>query len=151
MLYIIRGLQGSGKSSVARDLEKRDMVDVVLEIDDYWTDVYGHYCYVHEKRENSHNWLRGKVNKLLSSGLSIAVPEVFESIAEIKTYTDIASVWYNKQYKIIKTQTPWADNPSLLLERNLHGVPMERLLYLQERWEDHPEEEIWVLDEYCYS
>ncbi len=150
MLYIIRGLQGSGKSTVARDLEKRGVVDIIVEIDDYWTDVYGGYKYIHEDREKSHNWLRYKVNLLLYSNLIVAVPEVFESLAEIKKYTDIA-VKHHQRYHIFKVQTPWADNPSLLLEKNQHGVPMKRLLELQNKWEDHPEEEIWVLDEYCYS
>ncbi len=150
MLYIIRGLQGSGKSTLARDLRRQNKVDAILEIDDFWIDVYGTYKYIHEQREESHIWLRRRVDVFLRSGLNVAVPEVFERKAEVDSYTIFAKM-YDIKYTIIMARTPWHDNPTLLLERNVHGVPVERLLQLRNEWEDHPEEELWDLNEHCYS
>lgn len=149
MLILIRGLQGSGKSTYARKLLVENEVDCILEIDDYWS-AGQKYRYEHNKRTEAHTWLKQKICILLDKGIKVAVPEVFELVSELEEYITLATdvgLSY-KVYSLHKKLT--ASEVNLIVGLNIHGVPVSRIQYLNETWEEYPGE-ILVNNEHFYS
>jgi adenylate kinase family enzyme len=55
-LTLIRGLPGSGKSTIARDISYRDHCTVHCETDNYWIRHDGVYDFNKEYLKNAHAW-----------------------------------------------------------------------------------------------
>lgn len=140
MLYIIRGLQGSGKSTLARRLHVDNIVDVILEVDDFWA-AGRHYHYEPHRVTESTQWLKGKIEKLLKLGAKIALPEVLETVEQVDFYREVAML-LNRNSFVISMHPPEVTNldESYFHARNVHGVPAWRITEIKNRWEVYPGE-----------
>lgn len=120
-LVLIRGLPGSGKSTIAKMLDGF----VHLEADMFFTKENGEYIYEREKIKAAHEWCQAQAFSLLSLGGSVVVSNTFTRHREMAPYFEIADALGIKPSVIVATGN----------FKNVHDVPDEVIAKMRERWE----------------
>lgn len=124
-LYIIRGLPGSGKSTLSRRLvhesrhREADMFHMVGLT----------YKFDISKVKSAHEWCLSEITKLMTGEKAdCAVSNTFTRRWEYEPYILAANkAGYN--VAIIECHGTW---------KNIHNVPAETIRLMAERWEPHP-------------
>ena len=130
VMYIMRGLPGSGKSSLAKDLGKGGQI---FSADDYFM-VNGKYQFDPTKLPNAHLSTQRKTENALSNGVSpIVVDNTNVSREEMKPYAQMAKK-YGYDVEVAQPDTPWMFDAEKLAKRNKHGVPQEVIEDMMRRW-----------------
>ena len=122
-IVLIRGLPGSGKSTMAAAMSGY----VHLEADMFML-VDGAYQYDPTKVRDSHEWCRKQMRIALASGQSVVVSNTFSRLHEMKDYVTIGKD-FNIAVTVIDADGAWP---------NVHGVPLERIEQMRQRWEKLP-------------
>jgi predicted kinase len=120
-LLLIRGLPGSGKTTMAKALTTHTH----LEADMFFTDANGDYHYDRTKVGEAHDWCKAEVNKALKRGEDVVVSNTFTRVNELKQYLVIASL-NDARFSVIEATGDWP---------NTHGVPDEVIINMRKRWE----------------
>ncbi|XP_064208810.1 NEDD4-binding protein 2-like 1 [Anguilla rostrata] len=69
-LIIMRGLPGSGKTTLSWDIMKEyDYTGEVLSTDDYFIDDYGYYNFDFYSLERAHNWNQERAEEAMQNGV----------------------------------------------------------------------------------
>ena len=118
-IVLIRGLPGSGKSTMARKMEGYIHLeaDMFLEVD-------GVYVYEPSKVRNAHDCCVEAARKALGQGSNVVVSNTFVKLWEMKRYIDLGY-----PYRIIETRGRWP---------NIHGVAEEKIAFMAKGWESLP-------------
>ena len=128
-LYILRGIPGCGKSTLAEtlyELHGGSSDSIICTADDYFM-VDGHYRFNMKKLGEAHKWCQDRCKSGMEEGLSaVIVANTSTTEKEVKTYTNMAE---NYGYRIV----------SLIVEnrhggKNIHGVPDEVLENMHKRF-----------------
>jgi len=120
-LYIVRGLPGSGKSSLAKKL-----TELVYSADDFFTNKKGEYNFNAKLLGKAHEWCWGKVRDAMFIGANaVAVANTFTQAWEAERYYQIAEE-YGYSVFVIECQNDFG---------NVHDVPQESIDAMKERWE----------------
>ncbi len=128
VLYIIRGLPGSGKSTIARNMistaaQHEDIA--MFEADMYFEDEDGNYKFEPSKIKDAHEWCQRKVREYLEYNFNVIVSNTFTQVWEFQPYLDMA-----KEMGVeVRVITATGDYP------NVHNVPHESILRMKDRWE----------------
>lgn len=121
-LVLIRGLPGSGKSTIAKSL----CGFVHLEADMYFVDAVGNYQYEKARIKEAHEWCQRETQKHLARGDDVVVSNTFTRRFEIEPYIKIAS--------------GLGITPNVLIAtgkfENVHGVPADVIESMRNRWEE---------------
>lgn len=121
-MIIMRGLPGSGKTTIAKDLG----ADVICSADDYFTDSDGVYSFSPQRLKDAHENCQSRVKDALAQNLFVVVDNTHTRRWEMQPYIDMA-----KEYGI---------EPEIIIAKgeyqNIHGVPPEAIATMRERWED---------------
>ena len=133
MLYIVRGLPGSGKSTFAHS--KRFAGALVLENDMYHIRD-GVYVYQKENMPDAINWCMTACRYALLHHMDCVVSNTFTKCLYIRQYADLAN-YMNTQYKVFKCVGHW---------NNVHNVPSPVLDAMNKQWEDWQGEEVVDFD-----
>lgn len=123
VLYIVRGLPGSGKSTFAKSLGGKH-----FEADMYFIDENGVYNFDFAKIKMAHNWCMIQTQKaMVDEEPKIVVSNTFTQEWEMDTYFELAK---ENNYKVF----------SVVVEnrhggKNEHGVPEDKLQIMKDRFE----------------
>lgn len=119
-LFIIRGLPGSGKSTIAKQLHGFKHFEA-----DMFFIKNGIYQYDGSKIKQAHEWCQAKVLGELESGNDVCVSNTFTRKYEMQPYIDMAARFGILPNVIIATGS----------FKNVHGVPFEVVEKMRHRWE----------------
>jgi predicted kinase len=125
ILYIIRGLPGAGKNTLAEKLVHKDAV--CSAHDYFYKEVDGKEVYVWDasKIRESHAYCMRNVELLMKGGKDCAVANTFTEWWEFSPYYDLADKYgYVVQQIIVKG--PW---------KSVHNVPDAVLMRMQKRFQ----------------
>ena len=123
-LILLRGLPGSGKSTVAKLFDKA----LHFEADMYFLDADGNYQFDASKIKNAHNWCRHSVMDAMKEGHPIVVvSNTFTQEWEMEVYYLLAE---ELGYRVI----------SMIVEnrhegKNIHGCPDDKIEQMKTRFE----------------
>jgi len=130
----MRGISGSGKSTLARELGKGG---VVLSTDDYFVDpITGEYKWAQNKLKPAHEWNQNRALEAFHSGISpVVIDNTHTKKWEAKFYVERG---LDAGYTVLirEPDTPWKWDPVELAKRNSHGVGVDAIARMIERW-DH--------------
>ena len=128
MLYIIRGIPGSGKSTMAKKLAP----NAAFEADAYMVDQQGNYAFDPSRLGEVHQKCYEAVRDALMQDIAnVAVANTFVKRWEYQKYVDLANELGIK-YEIIVCNGGY---------KNIHGVPDEAIQRMKDNWEDTMNEE----------
>jgi predicted kinase len=131
ILFLVRGLPGSGKSTFATHIWNEY---AVCEADKFFYDKDGNYNFDPSKIKDAHAWCKNEVETRMKDHQlnpqyypEIAVSNTFTQEWEMKDYYDLAEKY---GYKVV----------SLIVEnrhggKNVHGVPEDKLEIMKNRFE----------------
>lgn len=124
-LIIIRGLPGSGKSTIAR----RDFPYHAHFEADMYHYKEGEYCFEMDNIKPSHEWCKRKVKESLEAGNNTVVANTFTQLWEMDFYLSLPF-----PHAVIVADGEYD---------NIHGVPSEIIDKMKGRWEEcHDQEEV---------
>lgn len=121
-LVLIRGLPGSGKSTIARALTLLGYQHI--EADQYFERA-GRYQFDASELAQAHAWCLDQVIACLKQRKRCAVANTFSQQWEIQPYLDAARA-ANVPVRIIEANGKW---------QNTHNVPEETITRMLARWE----------------
>ncbi len=133
VLYIIRGIPGSGKSTFAKMLVGEDFL--VCEADKYFIDKEtGEYNFDSTKIKEAHKFCQDTVESYMKDSLvndqfyrEIAVSNTFTQEWEMRPYFELAKNYGYKVFSVVVENRHGGTNQ--------HGVPEEVLTKMCERFE----------------
>ncbi len=117
-LVLVRGLPGSGKSTLGKILEHEGFVH--LEADMYF-EVDGEYKYDASKVGEAHRWCQNLTLASLKQGRDVVVTNTFTQLRELTPYLNMSS-----SVELIEAKGSW---------KNTHDVPDSKLIDMAKRWE----------------
>jgi predicted kinase len=131
VLFLVRGLPGSGKTSFASAIWNEY---AVCEADKFFYDKEGNYNFDPSKLKEAHTWCKNQVETRMIDHRNnqqyypeIAVSNTFTQEWEMEDYFKLAEKY---GYKVV----------SLIIEnrhggQNVHGVPEDKLQIMKNRFE----------------
>jgi len=129
-LYIVRGVPGAGKSTLAKSIAKSWQI---FEADKYFIK-NGHYEFDFRGLKDAHNSCKRQVHKAMRPSLvnslfyrNIVVSNTFTQEWEMRFYQIIAKKYGYKVYTIIVENRHG--------NKNEHGVPDEKVEQMKNRFE----------------
>ena len=134
-LLLIRGLPGSGKSYLARELQKGflDMA-VTYTTDDFYM-VGDSYVFDRSKLFEAHKWNQDRTEKAMVDEVPvIMVPNTFCTLREAHAYVEMAQR-HGYSVEFFEPRTAWKFDAEQLTLRNAHGVPREVIDQMIANWE----------------
>jgi predicted kinase len=133
VLYIVRGIPGSGKSTFAKRLVGEDFL--VCEADKYFIDKEtGEYNFDSTKIKEAHKFCQDTVESYMKDSLAndqfyreIAVSNTFTQEWEMRPYFELAKNYGYKVFSVVVENRHGGTNQ--------HEVPEEVLTKMRERFE----------------
>lgn len=120
-LVLIRGLPGSGKSTIAKHMSGH----IHLEADMYHMKD-GEYCFDPAKVKDAHTWCQQQTKNLIAAGDSVVVSNTFTRLWEMQPYFEMAKE-FGIEPNVIEAKGNW---------KNQHNVPDSVLEAMRNRWEE---------------
>jgi predicted kinase len=127
MLYLVRGLPGSGKSTFAKTLG-----GIHIEADQYFVDVEGNYNFDGSKIKLAHEYCRTQTEAWMKMDTDqvnvnkIVVSNTFTQEWEMEPYFELAKKYGYKVFSIIVENRHGGTN--------VHGVPEEKIEQMKNRF-----------------
>lgn len=125
ILYLIRGLPGSGKTTLARDMVKSGM-GVYVEADMYFEDHNGNYNFDPNNIKKAHEFCIFTAGAALIEGHNVIVSNTFSRIWEMEPYLILPRV---EKHVVITCEGDYG---------SVHGVPADKIEQMKQRWERWP-------------
>ena len=132
-LVILRGLPGSGKTTLAKHITRQH--GVVYSSDDYFME-NGVYKFQAKKLKDSHLWNQDRTRVAMENGERlIVIDNTNVRKWEAKQYVKLG---IEHGYKIIfkEVDTPWRFDVVELVRRDTNGVPRAIIARMLEQWEN---------------
>lgn len=132
-IVLMRGLPGSGKSYSAKTHG-----DVVRSTDDFFVGADGVYRFDPARLAEAHAWNQARVAEDIKAGVEqVVVDNTNTCLWEMTPYVRLArAAGYSVGFGFPATK--WADDPEECFKRNTHGVPLETIQRMAERYEPLP-------------
>ena len=121
-LILIRGLPGSGKTTMAKVL-------ALVGFEHFEADMFfkqdGHYRYDASRIRDAHSWCQLMTRQALIKGDKVVVSNTFTQLREMEPYHLMTG-----NVRVIEARGTW---------ENQHGVPIEMMERMATRWEQLPD------------
>ncbi len=133
ILYLVRGIPGSGKSTFAKKLVGEDFL--VFEADKYFVNQdNGKYEFDISKIKDAHKWCQNLVENCMKDNMinnqyypEIAVSNTFTQEWEMEPYFDMAKKYGYNVFSIVVENRHGNES--------IHGVPEDKIKIMKERFE----------------
>lgn len=125
-LFLLRGLPGAGKSTLAKILVG-DKDYCHKEADMYHVNRFGEYKWKPENAKAAHEWCQSEVEFLMKYEHNVVVSNTFTQEWEMQAYYDLAKKYGYKVNSIIVENRHGGVNE--------HNVPQETLDKMRQRFE----------------
>lgn len=141
-LILMRGVPGSGKSYLARQLvdmmigaSPNSYETHILTTDDYFM-VRGQYQYNKYQLSNAHSWNQNRARNAFTMGLSPVI--IDNTNIELWEMAPYMKEGVNNGYiiQVVEPTTQWAKNANILAKRNLHNVPLVNIKRMLDNYRD---------------
>lgn len=121
ILYLIRGLPGAGKSTLANLITFAN-----FSADDYFTTPSGEYVFDASKIKEAHEYCQRMTRRAMEDDLEIiTVANTFTQKWEMEPYYKLAKEYYYKVIEIIVKSD----------FKSVHNVPEDKIQKMKERFE----------------
>jgi predicted kinase len=127
ILYIVRGIPGSGKSTFAKTLG-----GIHIEADQYFVDADGNYNFDGSKIKLAHEYCKGQTKAWMKtdgdqvSVDKIVVSNTFTQEWEMEPYFELAKEFGYKVFSIVVENIHGG--------KNIHNVPDDKIKQMKERF-----------------
>ena len=127
-LYLLRGLPGAGKSTLASQLG-----DVHFEADMYFTNENGQYIFNPADLKKAHQWCQDQVNTAMilnhtsEINNNFVVSNTFTQEWEMEAYYKLAESYGYRVFSLIVENRHGGEN--------LHSVPEDKIQAMKDRFE----------------
>jgi tRNA uridine 5-carbamoylmethylation protein Kti12 len=119
-LILIRGLPGSGKSTMAKKLENFEH----FETDMFFVE-HGKYQFNKDLLTEAHNWCKKMTHQALSEGINVVVSNTFITKNELTPYFEMAKT-LNAKCEVRVAKGAWD---------NIHGLSEKEVNEMRGKWE----------------
>ena len=131
IILIIRGLPGSGKTTLGKEFIKNIDNSIQIESDDFHMSC-NEYNYNKSNIIDAIHYVQSSVNNCIKQNVKLIIlSSVFTLLEHIAEYFDKA----RKNNYILYTITLTENNINLLLKRNIHNVQLETFKSMKSRFE----------------
>ncbi len=120
-MYLLRGLPGSGKSTVAKQLAAAFSVPY-FEADMFYINEAGEYQWQFEHLAAAHTWCEQAVLKQLQQGQIAIVSNTFSTEAEMQVYFDMAKQYNYQVHSLIVENRHHSHNQHQVPEKTIHRM-----------------------------
>lgn len=126
-LVLIRGIPGSGKTTLAKELADGVIEHPHFETDNFFTNPYtGEYRFKPELIKVAHQWCQSLVFKaLLDECPKVIVSNTFTELWELEPYLNMAKD-HGYEVEIVTVEGRY---------KNVHGVPDEKVRQMEQRFQ----------------
>ncbi|MGR5160975.1 ATP-binding protein [Vibrio owensii] len=124
-LLLVRGLPGSGKTTLAKQLSKQ-LKAKHFEADMYFENEIGEYHFDGTKLADAHEWCFQQTRKWLSKGKTVIVSNTFVRHWEMKRYLK----YCEKKQIEVEVQVCRGEYESI------HGVPSATIENMRRQWQE---------------
>jgi len=132
-LIILRGLPGSGKTTLAKQIANN--YGLIFSTNDYFYQKDGSYKFNAKKLKDAHFWNQDRATHAMSKNKPlIIINNNHIRKWEARPYIEVA-LKYNYDIEIIETDTPWRNNINELATRNNFNVPIKVIENMLNDWE----------------
>lgn len=139
IVYIMRGIPGSGKSTLSKRIAtstRGASEGLVCSTDDFFLDVDGKYVFNPAKLGEAHPWNLQRAEEAMKNAVSpVLIDNTNTQQWEAKPYYELAAK-YGYRLLVAEPQTEWRRDVAQLTQKNSHGVPEEAIKRMLGRWED---------------
>ncbi len=138
-LIIMRGLPGSGKTTLAKKLKEKYLDVAYHSTDLFFINNLNEYKFDFQKIGDAHLWNQGQCEISMNTNYFeyVIVDNTNTTYKELKPYCQMAA---RLGYKVeLYTIQPKKEDLDLYSKRNLHGVPLTSIQRMYDRWQSDDE------------
>lgn len=132
---ILRGISGAGKSTFT----KTHLPNAVVASADHYFGHGDNYKFDHTKLGKAHDFCYDTFTAAVDSGREVVVDNTNTKLKEFKRYLDYAAK-KGCTVEVVRLKV----DPKVAAARNVHGVPYDTVMNMQNRFQDFSGEQIWI-------